>query len=109
MLPRENRIVSPDDFRIVMRKGKRVNTPTQGITLHIMKRNDNVQRYGFIITKKSGNAVTRNRLKRQLREIAQTHMTTATTGYDIVMRVNPTTVELTWNSLTKEILPILNR
>ena len=109
MLPKENRIVSPNDFHHVMRKGKRVTTPTQGITLHIVKRSDNVSRYGFIITKKTGNAVARNRLKRQLREIAQAHMVTVTTGYDIVMRVNPTDNEVTWGALNKEITKILSR
>jgi ribonuclease P protein component len=109
MLPKENRIVAQNDFRYVMRKGRRGSTPTQGVTVHVVKRTDGVKRYGFIITKKTGNAVTRNRLKRQLREIAYKHMTETTTGCDVVMRVNPSPVETTWEALNTEVFKILNR
>ena len=42
-------------------------------------------RFGFVVTKRVGNAVTRNRLKRRLRAIFRLNPTRLSTGYDIVV------------------------
>jgi ribonuclease P protein component len=107
MLPKKNRITAPQDFTLTMRKGKRVHTPA--VTIFIRKRDDDVTRYGFIVTKKTGNAVTRNKLKRQLREIAYAHSLTATTGADIIMKANLGTGETTWDELNTSILRKLSK
>jgi ribonuclease P protein component len=46
-------------------------------------------RYGFIITKKMGKAVQRNRIKRQLREMMRRLHSQLRQGYDVVIIARP--------------------
>jgi ribonuclease P protein component len=102
MLPKVNRITDPKDFKLTMRKGKRIATPT--VTLFVRTRTDELKRYGFVVTKKTGNAVARNKLKRQMREIAFAHMKAAGKGVDIIMMATPKADTVSWDELNKAIL-----
>lgn len=77
------------DFLSATAKGKRFSTGT--IILQMLHRAETHQagpapRFGFTVTKKMGNAVIRNRIKRRLREavrkIAPSH---ALSGHDYVL------------------------
>lgn len=68
MYPRENRVVSEKDFRLVRNKGKRFHCSFFSIFLlesSIFKKN----KIGFIVSNKEGKAVFRNKIKRKLREL----------------------------------------
>lgn len=64
------RIRQRRDF-LAANQGRRV--PTAGFVLLVHQRGDDdpLMRAGFTVTKKIGNSVTRNRLKRRLREIVR--------------------------------------
>jgi ribonuclease P protein component len=49
-------------------------------------------RYGFITSKRLGNAVTRNRVRRILREVVRSLHPHLNTGYDIVIVARPAIV-----------------
>ena len=50
------------------------------------RKDDGQPRVGFTVTKKQGNAVARNRIKRRLREIARLHLgSQARAGFDYVL------------------------
>lgn len=50
------------------------------------RKDDGAPRVGFTVTKKQGNAVARNRIKRRLREITRLHLEgQARTGFDYVL------------------------
>ena len=72
MLPGPHRLKRPSDFGQAVRRGARAATPT--VVVHVMRRNDQdppeFTRVGFVVSKKVGNAVTRNRVKRRLRHLA---------------------------------------
>lgn len=42
-------------------------------------------RFGFIVSRRVGNAVVRNRVKRQLREVVRRHLDEFPVGWDIVL------------------------
>ena len=68
-----------------MRAAKRVNTP--GFLLLVRKNAENGEsiRFGMTVTKKLGNAVRRNRIRRRLREVAKRVLpTSAPAGCDVV-------------------------
>lgn len=87
MLPKANRIVSAEDFRRVTRKGKSLATANKDMIVSIVASGTAPSRYGFVVTKASGDAVTRNSIKRKLRVFAAAHLAEYPTGYEVVVRV----------------------
>jgi len=56
---------SPRDFRRVLNEGKRCRAG--GVVVVAASKHPGPARYGLVVSKSSGNAVTRNRIKRRLR------------------------------------------
>ncbi len=81
------RIKKRDDFLRAAKQGQK--WVTRRMVIQAFKRDDdgeNVIRVGFTATKKTGNAVRRNRIKRRMRVLAQDILPTVKAqGYDIVM------------------------
>ncbi len=73
------------EFLRVAAKGRKV--PTHGLVLQTLERtDDSPARVGFTVTKKIGNAVTRNRVRRRLKEAARLLLAKqAMTGVDLVL------------------------
>lgn len=88
MLPKSQRLKRPGEFGITVRHGSRAATPT--VVVHVRHPQQNppeFTRVGFVVSKKVGNAVTRNRVKRRLRHLA-TEMTSPFPT-DVVVRALP--------------------
>ncbi|AQP50737.1 ribonuclease P protein component [Tessaracoccus flavescens] len=72
MLPGPRRLKRPSDFGTAVRRGSRAATPT--VVVHVRRNHlqdpPEFTRVGFVVSKKVGNAVTRNRVKRRLRHLA---------------------------------------
>jgi len=64
-------------------KGKSAVSPY--FAVYFRKNRLNMNRLGITVGGKLGNAVTRNRLRRRIREIYRTNETCFLTGYDIVV------------------------
>ena len=66
---------------------KALHAATPGMVVQARNRKDDgVPRVGFTVTKKQGEAVIRNRIKRRLREIARLHLGEhAQPGFDYVL------------------------
>lgn len=56
-------------------------------------------RFGFIVTRKVGNAVTRNRIRRRLKAIARELVDGGLVGMDVVVRAAPGVVDAKWADL----------
>jgi ribonuclease P protein component len=108
VLKRANRVVSGDDFRTTVRRGRRVGTPHA--LIYIARTDANTPtRLGFIVSKSVGNAVTRNLVTRRLRSIGHDVVLATPTGTDLVIRALPGSQGVSWTTLQSEILDGLER
>jgi ribonuclease P protein component len=107
MLAKENRVRTADDFRATVRRGRRFATPHT--VVYVAHNQDLVApKFGFIITKAVGKAVTRNLLRRRLRGISQDIIVARgaspdLAGANIVVRVLPPAASISWSTLHTEI------
>jgi ribonuclease P protein component len=84
---RRNRLSRSRDFDAVYRQGRSVST--RFLTLYWFSRDEQLgePRLGFAVPKAVGNAVVRNRIKRQLREITRERLPGLSTVNDYVLVV----------------------
>lgn len=66
-------------------------------------------RFGFIVSKAVGGAVTRNLVRRRLKGIAQQHLAGGLAGVDIVFRALPASSSASYSELDLEINRALER
>ena len=91
----------PGDFRSAMRRGRRVAT-SWGV-IHVATSDASEPRFGFIVSKAVGSAVTRNLVKRRLRAAAHEVLSAVPAGTDIVIRVLPGSDTVSWATLQSEL------
>ena len=102
--PRRYRLGDNRNYRFVYRRGK--SNPSRNLTLVHLKGRE--LKIGFSVSGKVGNAVTRNRIRRWMREDVRKLRTRLKCGkYVFVAR--PSAAELSHAALTREIGSLLNR
>ncbi|MGP9536718.1 ribonuclease P protein component [Brachybacterium sp. AOP43-C2-M15] len=84
-----HRLHSGDEFRAVTRGGVRSARSHVVVHLSLLGQGDEAPRVGFVVSKRIGNAVVRNRVTRRLREIVRPHLATLPPGSAIVLRALP--------------------
>lgn len=82
MLTRDQRITEPDDFRRVIRRGERSIAPH----VIIYRTSGDRPRVGIVVSRKCGNAIVRNTLRRRTRAIARGLIDTQRLSGDVVIR-----------------------
>ena len=109
MLAKGNRIVRGDDYRSVVRRGRR--SATAHVVVSVVRRSGDGSggadagptRFGFIVAKTVGNAVTRNLIRRRLKAIAHGLLADAPVGYDVVVRALPAAAQAGWPTLLEDV------
>lgn len=89
MLPAASRLRSTKDFAATVRAGVRVGRGTLVVHARPQPVVEQESQIGFVVSRKVGNAVTRNRVKRQLRHLAKEQLTGSPRGVQIVVRALP--------------------
>lgn len=84
-----HRLRTGDEFRAVTRRGVRSARSHVVVHLDLLPEGPEAPRVGFVVSKKIGNAVVRNRVTRRLREIVRPHLETLPAGSAIVLRALP--------------------
>lgn len=102
MLAKVNRIAKADDYRSVVRRGRRV---VSGSTVSYIRMNPNggPPRFGFIVAKTVGNAVVRNRVRRRLKAASFSALSRVSDGTDIVFRALPPASTASFDDLSAEV------
>ena len=84
-----HRLRTGDEFRAVTRGGARSARSHVVVHLTLLTQGEEAPRVGFVVSKRIGNAVVRNRVTRRLREIIRPHLATLPAGSAIVVRALP--------------------
>ena len=82
-----NRIKSNEDFAFTVKKGEILKHSPY--LIHFIKNDLNVCRIGISVSKKVGNAVTRNRVKRQTRAMCDSLVQYTSHTFDVVIIIKP--------------------
>lgn len=85
--PAHYRIKKSRDFRVVQRWGKKHRAEMFLALFHPNVRNLENPRFGFVVSKKVGNAVIRNLCKRRLRELLRKKKEQLQKNWDVVIIV----------------------
>lgn len=93
------------DFKSVYRNRKTYGN--RNFTLYIRPNHTNQVRIGFSISKKVGNAVVRNRIKRRLKMLYRDHCKELKPGYDLVLVVKNNVADLSFPQLKSAFIHIM--
>ena len=101
MLAKESRLLAAEDFRSTMKSGRK--SSTTNLVVYSKRDSDLVRsRFGFVVSKAVGGAVTRNLIKRRLRAMARASLAGLPPGTSVVVRALPGSAAVDWNTLSKE-------
>lgn len=99
--PKQERLLNRKDFVNLNRLGKRYRS--KHFTVIFKENERGVSRLGITASKKIGNAVKRNKVKRLLREFFRLNKHCCPKGYDIVIIANNGTNGLLFRKIKEEL------
>lgn len=101
--PRSLRLVRSGEYARVRAKGRTFGGRYMVLSLlRLTPSDDQTQRFGFITSRKVGNAVVRNRVRRRLREIVRTHRPEIPSGIWLVIIARYTASSASYAALSEE-------
>lgn len=105
LLKKINIIKSNNEFALIMKKGKAYKEKNFIIFLYDKK--EKYYRIGIAVQKKIGNAVVRNKIKRQIKEII-TKNSIALTNNDCIILVRKEILNIDYKTIEEKLLKLIN-
>ncbi|ADI00807.1 ribonuclease P protein component [Salisediminibacterium selenitireducens] len=101
-MKKEHRLRKNEDFQTVFKHGKSV--ANRQFVVYTFDRNDqDPSRFGLSISKKIGNAVTRNRIKRLVKEVIRHQLDHLPLGQDVVIIARKPVATMDFHDVNKSI------
>ena len=72
------------------------------------RKNNDSNKYGITVPKKTGTAVTRNKIKRRIKNIIDNNKKVVHNGYDYVIIVKKGILDLTYKQVEEELLKLIS-
>lgn len=108
MLARPNRLTDGADYKKAVRRGSRC-AGAHTVTYILSRTDDAAPRFGFIVNKQVGKAVTRNTVRRRLKALCAESLEAVKPGTDIVIRALPSAAGADFASLRGDVIRCLRR
>ena len=99
---KELRVRSSRDFTFIQKRGRKLSSKSF-VVLSLRQSPPGVSRFGFSVSRKVGNAVVRNRLKRRLRELFRLHRRDLSAARDFVVIAKPGAANLSYAEIVQEL------
>ena len=107
-MQKQCRLAKKEDFNRVYRCGKSV--ANHQFVLYYMNRNETARfRLGVSVSKKNGNAVVRNRLRRLIKEIVRLNGDGIKPHLDFILIARKPAVQMSYRELEKSVLHVLSK
>ncbi|RLY93925.1 ribonuclease P protein component [Kocuria tytonicola] len=100
MLPTRHRMRTSAQFSTTVRSGAR--SGRRNVVVSVRGGTGEPSRVGFVVSKAVGNAVTRNKVKRRLRELSAQTVRERPHGVDLVVRALPPAAAASWEELGRD-------
>lgn len=100
------RLRSNMEFKKVYKNGK--NYWNRNLILYVRKNDLGYTRVGYSITKKIGNSVVRNRIRRQMKEIYRLNFDLIEDNYDLIFIPKKNVVDISYKTLESAMLHIMS-
>jgi ribonuclease P protein component len=107
-MQKENRLAFRRDFQKVYRFGRSVAN-SQFVLYQNSRKEDGPSRLGISVSKKVGNAVVRNRIRRVVKEIVRLRLSELKTGLDLVLIARKPVAEMDYHQIEKSLNHILKK
>lgn len=108
MLARGNRITRGAEYKAVVRRGTRCAGP-HTVTYVVATSEDRPARFGFIVSKQVGTAVTRNTVRRRLKAVCAEVLPQVKPGAEVVIRALPSAASADFAALRADVTRCLTR
>ena len=103
----KNRLKKRKDFTRVYQRGK--SHAGKYLILYCRKTRFDIYRVGFTVSKKVGNAVVRNKVRRRLKEITRLRPELFQPGRDYIFIARPASAQVSYRELEKDLESLLNK
>ena len=106
-MERKYRVRLSSDFRRIRREGK--SWAHRLVVLRVLHNDREYSRFGFAVSKGIGNAVTRNRVRRRMREVVRLQRGSIEGGWDAVFIARPSIRQATYAEIESAIENLVAR
>ncbi|WP_281890839.1 ribonuclease P protein component [Paenibacillus sp. YYML68] len=107
-MEKKNRLTKREYFDKVYKHGKS-SANHQFVLYYKVQPSQLTFRFGVSVSKKIGNAVVRNRIRRQLKEIVRLNASRLPSGYDLILIARKPVLEMNYHEMEKSVFHVLKR
>jgi len=104
---KKERLHLTKDFKKVYELGNTYHS--KKLVLFVLPTSNSIRRIGFVVGKKIGKAVKRNKVKRLLREVYRLNKNSLISGIDLVVVAKKDTAEMSFKDIEKELMRLFKK
>lgn len=105
--PRKERLTNSSEFLDVFKRGKKMVGPV--FVCYVLRQKGQGRKLGFAVSRKVGGAVTRNRVKRYIREVYRVNRKHLVDDFSVVVVARPPSATLDFPQCSEALITLFRR